>query len=66
MALSREKQLRVNVTEAYQVHLRRGSRRPEGILLAEGVETLECMRPRAERGGSKGLQPDVIIGWMDW
>ncbi len=27
---------------------------------------LECVRPRDERESSRALQPDVIIGWMDW
>jgi hypothetical protein len=42
-----------NVTEEYLVQLRRGSGRPEHILQAEGVETLEYTRSRAERGGSR-------------
>ncbi len=54
-----------SVTEAYVVQLRRGSSRPEHILKAEGAETLECVRPRAERGDSRIFQPDVIIGWKD-
>jgi hypothetical protein len=33
---------------------------------AEGVETLECVRPRNEQNDSRILQPDVIIGWADW
>jgi hypothetical protein len=35
------------------------------ILRAEGVKTLECMRPRDERDCSRALQPDVMIGWVD-
>jgi hypothetical protein len=54
-----------NVTEAYQVQLRLSSE-PRFILRAEGVETLECIRSRSERGGARALQPDVIIGWSDW
>jgi hypothetical protein len=38
----------------------------EHVLQAEGVETLECVRPRAERGDSRIFQSDVIIGWRDW
>ncbi len=55
-----------SVTEAYYVQLRRCSGQPEHILRAEGVETLECMRPRTRPGSSKSLQPDMIIGWKDW
>jgi hypothetical protein len=54
-----------SVTEAYQVQLRL-SREPQFILRAEGIETLECIRSRSERGGARALQPDVIIGWPDW
>ncbi len=43
-----------SVTEAYRV------------LRAEGVETLECVRPRNEWNDSRILQPDVIVGWADW
>ncbi len=39
---------------------------PRHILWAEGVETLECVRTRDEQETSRILQPDVIIGWMDW
>ncbi len=39
---------------------------PRHILWTEGVETLECVRPRDERESSRIFQPDVIIGWMDW
>jgi hypothetical protein len=52
-----------SVTEAYLLRLRRGSGQPEHTLRAEGVETLECVRPRTERDGSRIFQPDVIIGW---
>jgi len=55
-----------SLAEAYLVQLRRGSGRPEHVLRAEGVETLECVRPRAERGDSRIFQSDVIIGWRDW
>ncbi|MFN9910423.1 MAG: hypothetical protein ACK56F_30645, partial [bacterium] len=54
-----------SATEAYQVQLRL-SNEPRFILRAEGVETLECVRSRNERGSAKALQPDVIIGWQDW
>ena len=54
-----------SVTEAYQVQLRLSSE-PQFILRAEGIETLECIRSRSERGGARALQPDVIIGWPDW
>jgi hypothetical protein len=54
-----------NVTEAYQVRLRL-SDHPRYILQAEGVETLECVRPRDEQESSSALQPDMIIGCMDW
>jgi hypothetical protein len=50
--------------EAYRVHLRL-SDQPQFILRAEGVKTLECVRPRDERDCSRALQPDVIIGWVD-
>ncbi len=39
---------------------------PQFVLRAEGVETLECVRPRNKRNDSRVLQPDVIIGWADW
>jgi hypothetical protein len=39
---------------------------PRFMLRAEGVETLECVRPRNERNDARVLQPDVIIGWADW
>ncbi len=42
------------------------SDQPRLILRAEGVETLECVRPRDERDSSRALQRDVIIGWVDW
>jgi hypothetical protein len=51
-----------SVTEAYQVRLRL-SDQPQFIL---GAETLECVRPRDERDSSRALQPDMIIGWVDW
>jgi hypothetical protein len=51
--------------KAYRVGLR-FSDQPRYILRAEGVETLECVRPRDERESSRALQPGVIIGWMDW
>ncbi len=54
-----------SVMETYWVRLR-FSDHPQYILRAEGVETLECVRPRDERENSRALQPDVIIGWMDW
>ena len=54
-----------SATEAYQIQLRL-SNEPRFILRAEGVETLECVRSRNERGGARTLQPDVIIGWPDW
>jgi hypothetical protein len=54
-----------SVTKAYQVRLRL-SDQPRFILPAEGVKTLKCVRPRDERDSSRALQPDVIIGWVDW
>jgi len=54
-----------SVTEAYQVRLK-FSGEPRFVLRAEGVETLECVRPKNERNDSRVLQPDVIIGWADW
>jgi hypothetical protein len=36
------------------------------MLRAEGLETLECIRSRNERNGTRALQPNVIIGWSDW
>jgi hypothetical protein len=54
-----------SVTEAYQVRLKL-SGEPRFVLRAEGVETLECVRPKNERNDSRVLQPDVIIGWADW
>ncbi len=54
-----------SATEAYQIQLRLSSD-PRFVLRAEGVETLECLRSRSERGSAKALQPDVIIGWPDW
>ena len=54
-----------SVTEAYQVRLK-FSGEPRFVLRAEGVETLECVRPRNERNDSRTLQPDVIVGWADW
>jgi hypothetical protein len=54
-----------SITEAYRVCLRL-SDQPQFILRAEGVETLECVRPRDERDCSRALQLDVIIGWVDW
>ncbi len=42
------------------------SDQPQLILRAEGVETLECVRPRGERDSSRALQPDVIVSWADW
>ncbi len=54
-----------SVTEAYQIQLRLSSE-PRFMLRAEGVETLECVRSRNERGSARALQPDVIIGWPDW
>ncbi len=53
-----------SVTEAYQVQLRLSSEQ-RFVLRAEGVETLECIRSRSERGSARALQPDVIIGWQD-
>jgi hypothetical protein len=38
----------------------------QSMLRAEGVKTLECVRPRNERDNSRTLQPDVIVGWADW
>ncbi len=43
-----------SVPEVYQVQLRRGSGRPEHMLWAEGVETLECVRLSTERENSVG------------
>ncbi len=54
-----------SVMEAYQVQLRLSSE-PRFVLRAEGVETLECIRSRNERRGTRALRPDVIIGWPDW
>jgi hypothetical protein len=54
-----------NVIEAYQVRLKL-SGEPQFVLRAEGVETLDCVRPRNERNDSRILQSDVIIGWADW
>jgi hypothetical protein len=54
-----------SVTEAYQVRLKL-SGEPRFMLRAEGVETLECVRPRNERNNTRVLHPDVIIGWSDW
>jgi hypothetical protein len=54
-----------SVTEAYRIQLRLSSE-PRFVLRAEGVETLECIRSRSERGSARALQPDVIIGWPDW
>ncbi len=54
-----------SVTEAYQVRLRL-SDEPRFELRAEGIETLECVRSRSERGDARVFQPDVIIGWSDW
>jgi hypothetical protein len=54
-----------SVTEAYQIQLRLSSE-PQFVLRAEGVETLECVRSRNERGSARALQPGVIIGWPDW
>jgi hypothetical protein len=54
-----------SVTEAYRVRLRL-SDKPQFVLRAEGVETLECVRPRNERDDSRTLQPDVIVSWADW
>jgi hypothetical protein len=54
-----------STTEAYQIQLRPSSD-PRFVLRAEGVETLECVRSRSERGSTKALQPDVIVGWSDW
>jgi hypothetical protein len=54
-----------SITEAYQVRLKL-SGEPRFVLRAEGVETLECVRPGNERNDSRVLQPDVIIGWADW
>ena len=51
-----------SVTEAYWIQLRLSSE-PRFVLRAEGVETLECIRSRSERGSARALQPDVIIGW---
>ena len=50
-----------SVTEAYQVRLK-FSGEPRFVLRAEGVETLECVRPKNERNDSRVLQPDVFIG----
>ncbi len=46
------------VIEAYQVRLKL-SGEPRFVLRAEGVETLECVRPRYERNDARVLQPDV-------
>ncbi len=54
-----------SVTKAYRVRLRL-SGEPQFVLRAEGVETLECVRPKNERNDSGTLQPDVIVGWADW
>jgi hypothetical protein len=54
-----------SVIEAYQVRLKL-SGEPRFVLRAEGVETLECVRPRNEQKDARVLQPDVIIGWADW
>jgi hypothetical protein len=54
-----------SVTEAYRVQLRWSSE-PRFLLRAEGVETLECIRSRSERRCARALQPDVIVGWLDW
>ncbi len=54
-----------SVTQGYQVRLRL-SGEPRFMLRAEGVETLECVRSRSEWRGARVLQPDVIIGWLDW
>ncbi len=54
-----------SVIEAYQVRLKL-SGEPRFVLRAEGVRTLECVRPRNERNDARVLQPDVIIGWADW
>ncbi len=43
-----------SVTEAYQIQLRLSSE-PRFVLRAEGVETLECVRSRSERGSAKAL-----------
>jgi hypothetical protein len=40
-----------SVTEAYRVRLRL-SDEPQFVLRAEGVETLECVRPRNEQNDS--------------
>ncbi len=53
-----------SVTEAYRVRLRL-SDKPQFVLRAEGVETLECVRPKNERDNSRVLKPDVIVGWAD-
>ncbi len=50
-----------SVAEEYLVQLSRGSDQR-----TEEVETLECVRPRAERGDSRIFQLDMIIGWKDW
>ncbi len=54
-----------SVTEAYRVRLRL-SDEPQFVLRAEGVETLECVRPRNKWNNLRTLQPDVIVGWADW
>ncbi len=54
-----------SVIEAYQVRLKL-SGEPRFTLSTEGVETLECVRPRNERNDERVLQPDVIISWADW
>ncbi len=50
-----------SVTEAFQVRLKFSSE-PRFVLRAEGVETLECVRPKNERNDSRVLQPDMFIG----
>jgi hypothetical protein len=55
----------MSVIEVYQVRLKL-SGEPRFTLRAEGVETLECVRPRNERNDARVLQPDLIIGWADW
>ena len=54
-----------SVIEAYQVRLKL-SGEPRFVLHAEGVETLEYVRPRNEQKDARVLHPDVIIGWADW
>jgi hypothetical protein len=48
-----------SATEAYQIQLRLSSSDPWFVLRAEGVETLECVRSRSERGSAKALQPAI-------